>query len=164
QLSCIRVLTTRVVAPDHDRGQPIRSGYAGDAAVCKLRSRQWQGRASFLDYPQPHIEGDLAERDNDLNARELGDLCFQVFEATRDLFRPGCIPRRRASHRRHDIGVIKSEAIVDVTRSRDVRKARLLERGHEEVARASDPVSGEDAPCAVRAMRGWSKAYEQQAS
>ena len=61
-----------------------------------------------------------------------------------------------------DVRVIKSEAVVDVTRRGDVGEARAMQRRHQEVAGAAVAIAGEHAAGAIGAMRRGREADEQQ--
>ena len=80
---------------------------------CANCGRGADAHAAPAQQLQPHIERDLAERDDDLHARQLGDFGLEVIEAARDLLGQRLVVGRRAAHRHDDVRVVKSEPVVD---------------------------------------------------
>ena len=111
QLARVRVLPARMVAAD-ERGQAVAELH--DLAVPELRPRRWR-HAAPLQQLQSRIEADLAERDDDANAAQVGELDLQVIEAARDLFRQRLVVGRRASHGRQDVCVGEMQSIIGMS-------------------------------------------------
>ena len=93
----------------------------------------------------------------------MRDFVGQMDEAAIDLFRQWLIVRWGTAHRRRDVRIPQREPIVDMLRGVQVREVAALERGHQEVARRSRAVTRENAPRAVRAVRGRGEAEDQHA-
>ncbi len=101
--------------------------------MAKLGPRGLRLPVSFHQ-PQPRVEPDLPESDDHSHVRELGDLGFEMVEASLNLFGCWFVVRRRASDRRKNVGVPEHETIVGASRGRYVGKPGRLERGHQEIA------------------------------
>ena len=129
----------------------------------KRRPRPRQRFAAHYQELQPRVPRDLAERDDDLQVRQVRDFVREMGEAAIDFLGQRLVVRRRATNGRRDIGIRQLQPIVDALRGVDVREAGALQRGHQEIARRADPVARKDAPRPVRAMRGRRQAENQDA-
>src|SRR6266508_423172 len=114
-----------------------------------------------LEQLQVRVEGDLAERDDDADARQCGNLRVEMRQTPGGFFRRRLVVRRRAPDRRGDERVAQREAVVRVLRGGDVREAGAMERRHQEIPGAASAVAGEDAAGAVGAVRGGGEADDQ---
>jgi len=117
--------------------------------------------ASARETLEPGVPRNLAERDDDLQVRQGGEFSVEVFRAGRDLVRERLVVRWRAADGGDDVRILQDESIVWMRRCADVGKARPVERGHEEIARAADAISREDSAGAIGTVRGRGQAKYQ---
>jgi hypothetical protein len=107
------------------------------------------------------IEGNAAECYHDLHADERVPLGIEMNPAAGDLGWRGLVIRWRAPHRCRDERLVQPQPIVDPLRCRHVGEAVVVQRSHQEIARAAATVAGEHASRAVGAMGGRRQAKDQ---
>ncbi len=98
-----------------------------------------------LEQLQIRVERDSAERDDDPDAPQRGELIVEMREALGNLFASRLVVRRRAAHGRGDVGVAEREAVIRMLRCRDIREATVMKRRHQEITGAADAIAGENA-------------------
>ena len=157
ELPRVGVLTAGVVAAD----QHLPARQVVGECMSELRTRP-DVHAAVLQQPQVGVEADLAQRDDDADARERGDLGVEMRQTTDDLFRRWLVVGRRAAHGGGDERVAQPQAVVRMLRRRDVRETGAVQRGHQEIAGAAGAVAGEDAAGAIRAVSRRREADDQQ--
>src|SRR5215467_14014776 len=157
QLAGVGVLAARVVAAEQNREAVAEAGLA---AVAERGAGAGADAVGGCEKSQVGVVADLAQRDDDADAGEGGQLGGQVAAAAGDLVGRRLVVGRGAAGGGDDVGVAQGEAVVGALRGRDVGEALGVEGGEEEVARA---VAGEDAAGAVGAVRGGGQADQQQA-
>lgn len=107
---------------------------------------------------QPGIERDLSEGHDNADLRELCDLRIEMIETPRDFLWQWLVAWRRAPYGGQDIRIGQREAIINASRSLDIRKARTMKGRHQEV---TGSVSGKYAPGAISSVSSGCKAHEQ---
>src|SRR5262252_2146976 len=88
-------------------------------------SRTWTNRrAALTEKLKIRVERDLAQRHDDADAWQRGELGIEVRAAVDDLLRRRRVVGRRTAHSGGDEDITQRQAVVDIVRRRDVGESR----------------------------------------
>ena len=157
QFPRVRILAARVIAAE----QRLAVRQSMRHAVAKLWTRPHR-QATVCEQTQVRVKGDLAECNDDDDARQRAEFGVEMRQTAADFLWCGLVVRRRAPHGGGDERIVECQPIVRALRCGNARESRTMKRRHEEVAGSPDAVAGEHAACAVCAMRGRREADDEQ--